>query len=507
MSINWKIIENFRWLPKENQFLREQLEKNPNDTSTDLAKKIMDNSFVEGRSYEAVLLRICWMRGEIKIKKLLSKLTEKILKINLVYLGLSCLLFILLIWMLNYFSSFPFLGWCKYLVMSKGGENATVLFGITSGILSLMGLLAIFVSITTQQHIEKCRETKWELEELGYRFGRNKLDFIKMGKEYFRLVSAYIRNIEPNDENTKKIIDISRISIVCIVVLWTVFISTYNFKSEKDIFFVTDRIMLFFTAVVGIIVLLSFNKILDGLKKVNNFIDLPSAEQISNATLGENSASIYFAATRISIEVKIQDEDLLRNRWGIILKTNNIVHDYYIEFIGFGFDSFSVANNCFDLIDKLNVVQFNKYKKIFKPIKVTKSSNEYRYPINFKFNKDVLNGKLPWDIEENILNYYSLDLKELPFKKCSFLFRIYSVDETQMDEKIKILSSVYCEFTVEILNSGGLLPMNFPKTLPNNYFEGNNPINWWSSYLFESEISPGLNPAFKRMEMEKYLLQ
>lgn len=42
----------------------------------------------------------------------------------------------------------------------------TILFGVTGGLLTLVGLIAIFISINSQHKIEKAREVIWELEHL-----------------------------------------------------------------------------------------------------------------------------------------------------------------------------------------------------------------------------------------------------------------------------------------------------------------------------------------------------
>ncbi|PFU24520.1 hypothetical protein [Bacillus cereus] len=43
------------------------------------------------------------------------------------------------------------------------GSLATIIFGISAGILSLMGLVAIFVSMNSQHKIQKVREIYWDM--------------------------------------------------------------------------------------------------------------------------------------------------------------------------------------------------------------------------------------------------------------------------------------------------------------------------------------------------------
>jgi hypothetical protein len=66
MDSFWKSNERVRWEPHEDEFLFEQIRKYPKESHMDLARKIMDNPFVEGRTFDAVEQRIGWMRAKLR---------------------------------------------------------------------------------------------------------------------------------------------------------------------------------------------------------------------------------------------------------------------------------------------------------------------------------------------------------------------------------------------------------------------------------------------------------
>lgn len=66
MQTNWKSTERVRWKATEDQFLLDQIKKYPKETHMDLARKIIDNPLVEGRTFDAVEQRIGWMRAKIR---------------------------------------------------------------------------------------------------------------------------------------------------------------------------------------------------------------------------------------------------------------------------------------------------------------------------------------------------------------------------------------------------------------------------------------------------------
>jgi uncharacterized protein YprB with RNaseH-like and TPR domain len=66
MISNWKSLERVRWEPQEDQFLLEQIKKFQKESHMDLARKIIDNQLVEGRTLDAVEQRIGLLRAKLR---------------------------------------------------------------------------------------------------------------------------------------------------------------------------------------------------------------------------------------------------------------------------------------------------------------------------------------------------------------------------------------------------------------------------------------------------------
>lgn len=69
MSPNWKSSERIRWEQNEDLFLLEQINMHPKETHMNLARKIINNPLLEGRTLDAIEQRIGWMRAQNKIFK------------------------------------------------------------------------------------------------------------------------------------------------------------------------------------------------------------------------------------------------------------------------------------------------------------------------------------------------------------------------------------------------------------------------------------------------------
>jgi hypothetical protein len=69
LNKNWKSVERVRWKPDEDQFLLEKIKFHIEETHMDLARKIINNPIVEGRTLDAIEQRIGWMRANLKTSK------------------------------------------------------------------------------------------------------------------------------------------------------------------------------------------------------------------------------------------------------------------------------------------------------------------------------------------------------------------------------------------------------------------------------------------------------
>ncbi|BCC60818.1 hypothetical protein OCD85_01220 [Bacillus pacificus] len=66
---------------------------------------------------------------------------------------------------------FSLQNYIEYIPIVKGdfqGTFLTIIFGLTAGILGLVGLLAIFISLNSQHNIQKARELYWQLKNFHF---------------------------------------------------------------------------------------------------------------------------------------------------------------------------------------------------------------------------------------------------------------------------------------------------------------------------------------------------
>lgn len=66
LGSNWKSSERIKWEQNEDLFLLEQIRTHPKESHMNLARRIIDNPLVEGRTLDAIEQRIGWMRMKIE---------------------------------------------------------------------------------------------------------------------------------------------------------------------------------------------------------------------------------------------------------------------------------------------------------------------------------------------------------------------------------------------------------------------------------------------------------
>lgn len=152
----------------------------------------------------------------------------------------------------------------------------TYLFGITAGILTLIGFATIFVSINSQHKAEKARETYWELASLPYQFTNYKDENI--GKQIFQKVNLYNNIITPVADNTARIIDWIKYSLIIVSIIWLTFIFILMASLH-----IVEYLFLFIVTVVVVILIGYFVWYLNTLKNVQKVADLFSVDEIFDA--------------------------------------------------------------------------------------------------------------------------------------------------------------------------------------------------------------------------------
>ena len=136
------------------------------------------------------------------------------------------------------------------------GALITILFGFTSGVIALVGLIAIFVSLNSQQNLQKCRELYWNMSSMSIRD-----DFT----DFYETFSLYKSIFEegPKEKFTKQIITTARLSILAVICVWGI-TSVYVINQ----FFIGEYIVLILAYLICIYILFRFSLYLDKLKNI-----------------------------------------------------------------------------------------------------------------------------------------------------------------------------------------------------------------------------------------------
>lgn len=99
------------------------------------------------------------------------------------------------------------------------GGTMSVLLGFTTGVLSLVGLMSIFISMNSQHNVQRSREILWSLAALPY-----KKDLIQekdgIGKEVFRKYLLYEQIINEKQDFSRIIINFAQIALGFCGLVW-----------------------------------------------------------------------------------------------------------------------------------------------------------------------------------------------------------------------------------------------------------------------------------------------
>ena len=183
------------------------------------------------------------------------------------------------------------------------GDNQSdvvaALYGLTSGILALVGLVSIFVSLNSQQTIQKARELFWNVQELMH----DQMMWLSLKSDperpkfsgdtiYQRLV-MYRSLLESSDGFTKVIIKYAQLAIICVWIMWFCIIVLLKLSLWGNIFMIISTI-----AAIGVTSLFYF--VLQKLGNVPAISQLPRYNDICDGKIRTNpniDTSVLLALT------------------------------------------------------------------------------------------------------------------------------------------------------------------------------------------------------------------
>lgn len=159
------------------------------------------------------------------------------------------------------------------------GSTLTILLSFGTGILSLVGLMSIFISMNSQHNVQRSREILWTLAALPYEKNLF-LEKGSIGKAVFRNCILYEQIINQKHGFSKIIILFTQYALGFCILIWT----TMGFSlitSERPLF---EKVFIF----IGWLLTVSFAlyfifKIFQELKSTSKVGRLPTVEEIVDA--------------------------------------------------------------------------------------------------------------------------------------------------------------------------------------------------------------------------------
>ena len=173
---------------------------------------------------------------------------------------------------------------------SNLGSDLTIIYSITSGVLTLVGLIAVFVSLNSQHRIQKGREIIWNLVALPYK--NEKYNNISAANEIYSNYVLYEQVVGKSKDFTDKIIKLSIASIIFASAAW-VGVGILIFYTGFD---VGESIFIDIISGVAVIILILFIFVLAKLNSINEISNLPRTNDLWNANYKSSGVNILLLA-------------------------------------------------------------------------------------------------------------------------------------------------------------------------------------------------------------------
>ncbi|MFE8701724.1 hypothetical protein ACFYKX_14055 [Cytobacillus sp. FJAT-54145] len=181
------------------------------------------------------------------------------------------------------FWNFSFIDMPFHVGIINKDRTATILFGITAGVLSLVGLLSIFISLSFQHRLEKTRELYWDMVNLPFE-GINTENTIKRMTQHIR----QFRKIRGGtDLFTHIVTKVSLFTILFVCLIWSVYV---GLVVELGL----EGFLIIISTILAIIILLYFFNILRQISHIDRISDLPKLSNMLDAHKEEDLLATQF---------------------------------------------------------------------------------------------------------------------------------------------------------------------------------------------------------------------
>ncbi|QOR65796.1 hypothetical protein IM538_18600 [Cytobacillus suaedae] len=199
-------------------------------------------------------------------------------------------------------------------ITNKNSANIiTITFGLISGVLTLVGLLSIFISLNTQQNVQRCREILWNLK------GETS------DKEIVKNLELYSDIFIDNNNFTQKVINRTALTlvIVCVIIIIENILLMNSLKTHEFHF-----ILLVSLLIVGVFFI--FYRMLSNLKSISKAYNLPKLSSLLDTNEDTKGVdTLMLSARTMKLNICVTPIDI---------QSNNEPNNYVCElFIGFPF--------------------------------------------------------------------------------------------------------------------------------------------------------------------------
>lgn len=143
----------------------------------------------------------------------------------------------------------------------------TVVYGVTTGILTLIGLIAIYISVNIQHNLQKCKEITWKLE--GFTPKIDSFDDLKnASKEIMHELKMYYNVLNRSgDHFNVRIIDLTQFTIISVTLIWLISVNLFILPNQS----ITEYLIVFFITLCCVIIMGKFSVVIGKMKDFENF--------------------------------------------------------------------------------------------------------------------------------------------------------------------------------------------------------------------------------------------
>jgi len=180
-----------------------------------------------------------------------------------------------------------------------------ILISMSSAVLSLIGLISIFVSISTEHRVNRARELLWDLQMAPTLYMENNEP--NQTTNLTKTLLYYNSIVSSSKDFTHNVVRIAQVSIVIVAVIWLIAM-VFMLLDAKNI----ERIYSFLCLLLIISVLAFVFYILGRLSDVAKLAQLPSGEELLNMNNNLSSLNrLWLAAHTMKLVTKVNHVDEL----------------------------------------------------------------------------------------------------------------------------------------------------------------------------------------------------